>query len=62
MGHEFHDDHDDGGNEKACKKCKMFVEGDKCPNCKSEEFTTAWKGRISIINPEKSTIADKIDV
>lgn len=33
--------------------------GDKCPICKSKT-TRSWKGRVFILNPEKSVIADKL--
>lgn len=47
---------------KVCKNCKMFVKGDVCPNCKGNQFATNWKGRIAILDPEKSIIAKKIGV
>ena len=43
--------------KKVCKKCKLFVEGDKCPICNGTSFSTNWKGRISIIDPKRSFIA-----
>jgi DNA-directed RNA polymerase subunit E" len=46
--------------KKVCKNCKMFVTGDVCPACKRNQFTTTWRGRIVIIDPEKSEIAKKI--
>ncbi|MBI2148016.1 DNA-directed RNA polymerase subunit E'' [Candidatus Woesearchaeota archaeon] len=46
--------------KKVCKQCRMFVEEEECPNCKSGLFTTTWKGRLSVINPEKSVIAKNI--
>lgn len=48
--------------KKACKKCKIFVEGDECPVCKGNQFVTNWKGRINIIDANKSEIAKKIEV
>ena len=48
--------------KKACKRCKLFVDGDECPNCKIEQFTLNWKGRITIIDHEKSEIAQKIGI
>jgi len=45
---------------KVCKNCKMFVTGDVCPACKRNQFTTTWRGRIVILDPEKSEIAKKI--
>ncbi len=45
---------------KVCKHCRMFVDADTCPVCKRQQFTTNWKGRIIVLNPEKSEIAKKI--
>jgi len=47
--------------EKACKICKtIYDEGDKCPKCGSKENTLSFKGRMVVVNPEKSEIANKI--
>jgi DNA-directed RNA polymerase subunit E" len=48
--------------KKACKKCKIFVEGNECPICKGNQFSTNWQGRINVIDPEKSDIAKKIGI
>ena len=48
--------------KKACKKCKIFVQGSACPICKSKDFTTGWKGRIIIFNVDKSEIAEKLNI
>ncbi len=48
--------------KKVCKKCKLFVEGDLCPICKSSSFSTNWQGRINIIDARKSDIAKKIGI
>lgn len=48
---------------KACKMCNMIVEeGDKCPNCGSKELTDSSKGRVVILNPEKSEVAKKLNM
>jgi len=47
---------------KVCKKCKIFIEHDKCPICQGTQFTEAWKGRVIIINPEQSEIARKLQI
>ncbi|MFH1209443.1 MAG: transcription elongation factor subunit Spt4 [archaeon] len=47
---------------KVCKKCKIFVEKDICPICKGNQFNDNWKGRIIILNNEKSEIAKKIEI
>ena len=49
-------------NRKACKKCKIFVEGPECPVCKGKKFSTNWQGRINILNSEKSDIAKQIGI
>lgn len=46
--------------KKACKKCKIFVEGDECPICKGTQFITNWKGRLYVVDAKKSEIAKKI--
>jgi DNA-directed RNA polymerase subunit E" len=48
---------------KACKMCNTIVEeGDKCPTCGSKELTEGAKGRIVILNPEKSEVAKKLNM
>jgi len=48
--------------KKACRKCKMFVEGDMCPVCHESQFVTNWKGRLFVLDANKSEIAKKIGV
>ena len=48
--------------KKACKKCRLFVEGNECPICKGNQFSTNWQGRIVILDPNKSDIAKKIGI
>ncbi|MBS3155358.1 DNA-directed RNA polymerase subunit E'' [Candidatus Woesearchaeota archaeon] len=48
--------------KKACRKCKIFVKGNECPICHGSSFTTNFKGRIIILNPEKSEIAQKVGI
>jgi len=48
---------------KACKICKKIYEtGDKCPKCDSKELTESFKGRVVISDPEKSEIAQKLNI
>lgn len=44
----------------ACKKCKFLFEGGDCPNCHEGQTVPNWKGRLYILNPEKSEIAKKV--
>ena len=48
--------------KRVCKKCKVFVEEDKCPICQGTQFITSWKGRISVLDPEQSEIAKKMNI
>jgi len=48
---------------KACKICnKIYETGEKCPNCDAKESTESFKGRVVILNPEKSEIAKKLKI
>ena len=46
----------------ACKICNTIHESEKCPKCDSKESTESFKGRIIVINPEKSEIAQKLNL
>lgn len=49
--------------DKACKICNtIFESGEKCPKCDSKEHTEGFKGRIVILNPEKSEIAKELNL
>lgn len=49
-------------NQKACRNCRILVEGDVCPLCKSTELTKTWEGSIMLVNPEGSEVAKEIGV
>ena len=46
--------------QKACKICSTIHELEKCPKCESRESTEGFKGRVIILDPEKSEIAQKL--
>ncbi|MBT3835643.1 DNA-directed RNA polymerase subunit E'' [Candidatus Woesearchaeota archaeon] len=46
--------------KKACKKCKVFVDGEQCPICKNSSFTNNWQGRLFITDVERSMIAQNV--
>ena len=46
--------------EKACKTCKTVYEGTKCPKCGSTESIDTFKGKINILKPENSEVAEKL--
>ena len=48
---------------KACKLCNTIIDsGDKCTKCDSKELTEGYKGRIVVLNPEKSEISQKLNL
>ncbi|MFH0752680.1 MAG: transcription elongation factor subunit Spt4 [archaeon] len=49
-------------SKKVCRNCRIFVEGDKCPICQNSNFTDTWKGRLNIIDANKSLIAQNIGI
>ncbi len=48
--------------EKACRNCRLIIEGDVCPVCKGEDLTKAFEGSILLINAEGSEVAKAINV
>ena len=40
--------------------CNTIYEEDKCPKCNSRESTDNFKGKIIVLDPEKSEIAPKL--
>ena len=44
--------------EKACKNCKLIYEGDVCPSCEKKETSDTFKGKVEIVNPEKSELSE----
>ena len=51
-------------SKKACKNCKFIVEkgSNTCPACNSHQFSENVKGRMYVLNPEKSVIGKKMEV
>lgn len=50
------------GKEKACLKCRTIFEGEKCSHCGETAFTEGFKGEAVIFNPEKSIVANKLEI
>ncbi len=48
--------------EKACKNCKLVYEGENCPSCGKREFSDNFKGKIEIIDNEKSELAKHLKI
>lgn len=48
---------------KACRQCRRVIEeGDKCPACGANAFTTFWRGYVVIIDSANSEIAKKMGI
>jgi len=48
--------------KKACKRCKLFVEEDTCPQCGTSSFTNSWQGRLYVTDVNGSEIAQKLGI
>jgi DNA-directed RNA polymerase subunit E" len=48
--------------EKACKNCKLIYEGSQCPHCEKKDTSETFKGKVEILNPEKSELAKQLKV
>ncbi len=48
--------------QKACKNCKFIHEGNQCPKCGSDEASENFKGRLIVIDPERSEIAQRLKI
>ena len=49
--------------QKACKICNtIFEDKEKCPKCESKEIIETFKGRIVLLDPEKSEIAKELNL
>jgi DNA-directed RNA polymerase subunit E" len=47
--------------QKACKICNaIYDSGEKCPKCGAREASENFKGRIVVMDPEKSELAGKL--
>lgn len=47
---------------KVCKHCNRIYEGEKCPDCGSQEYGEEIKGKVIIIDAENSEIAKKLNL
>ncbi len=48
--------------EKACKNCKLIYEGQTCPSCGKKEVSDSFKGKVEIIDSERSELARQLKI
>ena len=48
--------------EKACKNCRLIHDKESCPTCGRKDTSDTFKGKVEIINPEKSDIAKELKI
>ena len=48
--------------EKACKACRSVYTGPKCTSCGSTEGVDTFKGKVTVLNPEESEVAKKLNL
>jgi len=46
----------------VCRNCKMFTTEKECPNCKSKDLSSSWKGVVIINKMEDSEIVKALKV
>jgi DNA-directed RNA polymerase subunit E" len=46
----------------ACKRCKRLIKTKKCSKCNTTDVTEKWKGSVTIFDPDKSEIAQKMEI
>ena len=48
--------------EKACKNCKLIYEGEQCPYCGKKDSSDSFKGKVEIIDTEKSELSNHLKI
>jgi len=48
--------------QKVCKHCRAIYEGSTCTQCGSQDSAENFKGKMVILNPEKSEIAKNVKI
>lgn len=47
---------------KACKKCRTIYTGVKCSKCESTESVENFKGKVVVLDSEKSEISQSLGI
>jgi RNA polymerase subunit RPABC4/transcription elongation factor Spt4 len=46
--------------KKASRESKLLIDGDVDPLTGSKDLSTNWQGRVNVLDPLKSVIAEKM--
>ena len=46
--------------KKASRETKLLVDGDEDPLTGSKDLSTNWQGKVYVLDPNKSLIAEKM--
>jgi DNA-directed RNA polymerase subunit E" len=47
---------------RACRTCKIIIEENACPICRSTDLSDDFSGLLIVLDPENSELAEKIDI
>lgn len=48
---------------KACRRCRLIIEKENtCPACNASDLTTDYGGMVLVMDPEKSEVAQLMNV
>ena len=47
---------------KACRKCKILTEQNKCQVCDGEDLSINWEGVVVIVDPTRSELAKRLGI
>ena len=49
-------------NELACRNCRMIINTNLCPDCKTSSASEDWVGEVIVIDPKTSLIAKSMGI
>jgi len=48
--------------EQACRRCRLLITANVCPNCKRSELSRDWVGELIVVDRDRSSLAKKIGI
>lgn len=46
--------------KKVCTKDRRIIDGETCPLCGGSQFSESFNGRVIVVDPDKSIVAQKL--